>query len=83
MQKRAASIGGTVDAETGVVDLHGPTKRRKVGDDDSDSLEDIWDNTVVEEEEPAPVAKKRTVGRRAAPRKAPARRKVGRAKKDD
>ena len=44
---------------------------------------DDEDDEDEEEEEPAPVAKKRTVGRRAAPRKAPTRRKVGRAKKDD
>jgi len=57
-------------------------------DDDDDDMfnwndDDDDDDDDEEEEEPAPVAKKRTVGRRAAPRKAPARRKVGRAKKDD
>jgi len=52
-------------------------------DDDMFNWNDDDDDDDEEEEEPAPVAKKRTVGRRAAPRKAPARRKVGRAKKDD
>jgi hypothetical protein len=52
-------------------------------DDDMFNWNDDEDDEDEEEEEPAPVAKKRTVGRRAAPRKAPTRRKVGRAKKDD
>ena len=37
----------------------------------------------VKEEEEKPVAKKRSVGRRAAPRKAPKRRTVSRKKSDD
>ena len=52
-------------------------------DEDDDDMFNWNDDEDEEEEEPAPVAKKRTVGRRAAPRKAPTRRKVGRAKKDD
>ncbi len=41
------------------------------------------DDDEEEEEEEKPVAKKRAVGRRAAPRKAPKRRAVGRKKSDD
>ena len=41
------------------------------------------DDEDEEEEEPAPVSKKRTVGRRVAPRKAPTRRAVGRKKTKD
>ena len=52
-------------------------------DDDDDDMFNWNEDEDEEEEAPAPVAKKRTVGRRAAPRKAPTRRKVGRAKKDD
>jgi len=55
-------------------------------DDDEDGID--WgeyddDDDDEEEEEAKPVAKKRAVGRRAAPRKAPKRRTVGRKKSED
>ena len=57
-----------------------------VDDDDEDDGID-WgeydDDDEEEEEEEKPVAKKRSVGRRAAPRKAPKRRAVGRKKSED
>ena len=54
-------------------------------DDDEDGIDwgEYDDDDDVEEEEEKPVAKKRSVGRRAAPRKAPKRRTVGRKKNDD
>ena len=53
-------------------------------DDDDDGIDwGEYDDEDDEEEEPKPVAKKRAVGRRAAPRKAPKRRAVGRKKSDD
>ena len=57
-------------------------------DDDEDDMfnwndEDEDDDDDDEDDEPAPVSKKRTVGRRAAPRKAPTRRKVGRKQKEE
>ena len=56
-------------------------------DDDDDGIDwgeyDDDDEEEEEEEEEKPVAKKRAVGRRAAPRKAPKRRAVGRKKSDD
>jgi hypothetical protein len=53
-------------------------------DDDDDGIDwGEYDDEDDEEEEPKPVAKKRAVGRRAAPRKAPKRRTVGRKKSDD
>ena len=68
------------------------TRRKKevpeikdVDDDDDDGID--WgaydDDDEEEAEEKQPVAKKRSVGRRAAPRKAPKRRTVGRKKSDD
>jgi hypothetical protein len=70
------------------------TRRKKevpeivIDDDDDDDDDGIdWgeydDDDEEEEEEEKPVAKKRAVGRRAAPRKAPKRRAVGRKKSDD
>ena len=68
------------------------TRRKKdvpeIPDQDEDDDDGIdWgeydDDDEEEEEEPKPVAKKRAVGRRAAPRKAPKRRAVGRKKSDD
>ena len=54
-------------------------------DDDDDGIDwgEYDDDDEEEEEEEKPVAKKRAVGRRAAPRKAPKRRAVGRKKSDD
>ena len=53
-------------------------------DDDEDGIDwGEYDDDDVEEEEEKPVAKKRSVGRRAAPRKAPKRRTVGRKKSED
>jgi len=53
-------------------------------DDDDDGIDwGEYDDQDDEEEEEKPVAKKRAVGRRAAPRKAPKRRAVGRKKSDD
>ena len=68
------------------------TRRKKdvpeIPDEDEDDDDGIdWgeydDDDEEEEEEEKPVAKKRAVGRRAAPRKAPKRRAVGRKKSDD
>tara|TARA_B100000459_G_scaffold147501_1_gene118017 strand:- start:2720 stop:5962 length:3243 start_codon:yes stop_codon:yes gene_type:complete len=53
-----------------------------IEDDDEDDGID-WGEYDDEEEEEKPVSKKRSVGRRAAPRKAPKRRKVGRKKSED
>jgi len=50
--------------------------------DDDDGI-DWGEYDDDDEEEQKPVAKKRSVGRRAAPRKAPKRRSVGRKKSDD
>ena len=57
----------------------------KEDDDDDDGIDwgEYDDDDEEEEEEEKPVAKKRAVGRRAAPRKAPKRRAVGRKKSDD
>ena len=57
-------------------------------EDDDDGIDwgeydDDEEEEEEEEEESKPVAKKRAVGRRAAPRKAPKRRAVGRKKGDD
>ena len=53
-------------------------------DDDDDGIDwGEYDDDDEEEEEEKPVAKKRSVGRRAAPRKAPKRRAVGRKKSED
>jgi len=54
-------------------------------EDDDDGIDwgEYDDDEDEEEEEPKPVAKKRAVGRSAAPRKAPKRRAVGRKKSDD
>ena len=54
-------------------------------DDDDDGIDwgEYDDDDEEEEEEEKPVAKKRSVGRRAAPRKAPKRRAVGRKKSED
>ena len=53
-------------------------------EDDDDGIDwGEYDDDDEEEEEVKPVAKKRAVGRRAAPRKAPKRRAVGRKKSDD
>ena len=59
-----------------------------VADDDDEDDGIDWgeyddDDDEEEEEEEKPVAKKRAVGRRAAPRKAPKRRAVGRKKSED
>jgi len=62
-------------------------KKEVVNDDDDDDDDDDdmfnWNDDEEEEEETPPPVKKRSVGRRAAPRKAPTRRKVGRKKSDD
>ena len=61
-------------------------KKEVVSDDDDDDDDDDmfnWNDDEEEEEETPPPVKKRSVGRRAAPRKAPTRRKVGRKKSDD
>jgi hypothetical protein len=53
-------------------------------DDEDDGIDwGEYDDDDEEEEEEKPVAKKRSVGRRAAPRKAPKRRTVSRKKSDD
>jgi hypothetical protein len=68
------------------------TRRKKdvpevVEDDDDDDDGIDWSEYDDDEEEEAveekPVSKKRAVGRRAAPRKAPKRRAVGRKKSED
>ena len=62
-------------------------KKEVVSDDDDDDDDDDdmfnWNDDEEEEKETPPPVKKRSVGRRAAPRKAPTRRKVGRKKSDD
>jgi|TARA_B100001094_G_scaffold154848_1_gene149833 hypothetical protein len=52
-------------------------------DDDDDGIDWGAYDDEDEDEEEKPVAKKRSVGRRAAPRKAPKRRTVGRKKGND
>ena len=71
--------------------LERKTRRKKevpeISSDDDDDEDDSVDwgeyDDDDEEVEEKPVAKKRAVGRRAAPRKAPKRRAVGRKKSED
>jgi hypothetical protein len=62
-----------------------PDLPEETDDDDDDGIDwgEYDDDDDDEKEEEKPVAKKRAVGRRAAPRKAPKRRTVGRKKSDD